>query len=363
MEPTQPTDLDLAIVRTLAWFSLFEYPLTSFEIWKWLKEPVRKYSFFEVESSLETSLWLRGRLVEKVGFWTLKSQSIEIFVASRQARFLNAAKKYKKLRLAARYFSLFPFVRAVFACNNLAWHNTTSLSDIDLFIVVKPGTIWTSRLLLVLPFAFLKKRPIQNPFSPTLHHSPLRKGFEGQTITLPPSPGFGGTPPKASVGGAPLPTSQGLRGASHHPTTPDPFCFSFFTTEDNLNFKNLLLPDGDPYFAYWLASLVPVFDRGNLSSKISGDNIWLKEFLPNSFSSATHSEISPRNFCLGFLSHLSFFESWFRQLQQKLLPCEIKDVANLDSKVVINDQMLKFHTNDRRVRFRDEWQKKIAKIL
>ncbi len=335
MEPTQPTDLDLAIVRTLAWFSLFEYPLTSFEIWKWLKDPVRKYSFFELESLLETSVWLRERLVEKVGFWTLKSQSIEIFVASRQARFLNAAKKYKKLRLAARYFSLFPFVRAVFACNNLAWHNTTSLSDIDLFIVVKPGTIWTSRLLLVLPFAFLKKRPIQNPFSPTLHHSPLRKGFEGQATTPP----------------------------LHHSDNLDPFCFSFFTTEDNLNFKNLLLPDSDPYFAYWLASLVPIFDRGNLSSKISRDNIWLKESLPNSFSSATHSEISLRNFCLGFFSHLSFFESWFSQLQQKLLPCEIKDVANLDSKVIINDRMLKFHTNDRRVHFRDEWQKKIAKIL
>ncbi|MFH1089418.1 MAG: sugar phosphate nucleotidyltransferase [Candidatus Uhrbacteria bacterium] len=38
----------------------------------------------------------------------------------------------------------------------------------------------------------------------TLHHSPLREGFEGQTTTLPPSLGFGGTPPKASVGGAPL---------------------------------------------------------------------------------------------------------------------------------------------------------------
>ncbi|MFH1089304.1 MAG: hypothetical protein V1716_02680 [Candidatus Uhrbacteria bacterium] len=325
MDSIQPTDLELAIVRTLAWFSLFEYPLTSFEIWKWLKDSVKKYSFFEVESLLETSVWLRERLVKKVGFWTLKSQSIEIFVASRQERFLNAAKKYKKLRLAARYFSLFPFVQAVFACNTLAWHNTTSLSDIDLFIVVKPGTVWTSRLLLVFPFAFLKKRPIQNPFFPTTNHS--------------------------------------ITPSLHHSITPDPFCFSFFTTEDNLNFKNLLLPDGDPYFSYWLASLVPIFDRENILEKILANNVWLKEPLPNSFSRARHSEISPRSFCFGFLSYLSFFETWFRQLQQKLLPCEIKDVANLDSKVIINDQMLKFHTNDRRVHFRDEWQKKIAKIL
>ncbi|MFH1089195.1 MAG: 23S rRNA (adenine(2503)-C(2))-methyltransferase RlmN [Candidatus Uhrbacteria bacterium] len=45
---------------------------------------------------------------------------------------------------------------------------------------------------------------LQNKNLPPLHHSPLREGFEGQTTTLPPSLGFGGTPPKASVGGASL---------------------------------------------------------------------------------------------------------------------------------------------------------------
>lgn len=354
MNEGRPTALELAVVKTLVWFSLFEYPLTSFDLWKYLYQPDKKYSLSEVERVLSESQWLAGKVKNEGGFYFLSKENGGDFVSINQQRFLDAARKYKKLRRAARYFSLFPFVRAVFACNNLPWHNTSFGSDIDLFVVVEPGTIWLSRLLLVFPFALFKNRPnnhsqitrqsLNRNFSPLLPHpieDPERsltklKGSQLTNFTPPPH---------------------------YSPTPSDPFCFSFFTTTDNLNFKKLLLADEDPYFIYWLASLVPIFDRGEVQKKIWQENNWLKEILPNVFSHSSHEEIFPRPLITLPIGFLKKFETAVRFWQKKFLPHEIGNVANQDSRVVISDQMLKFHTNDRRIYFRNTWQKILAKNL
>ena len=294
MSQNEPSVLEANIVKTVAWFSLFDYPLTTFEIWKWLGV---KISLIEVELTLQTSLWLRGRIEFKDGFYVLGGRPVDTIISTHQERFLDAVRKFKKLNLAAKYFSLFPFVRAVFACNTLAWHNTTPSSDIDLFIVVSPGTIWLSRLLLVTPFRLLGRRPNQNKI--------------------------------------------------------DPFCFSFFVTTKNLSTEKLLLPEGDPYMAYWLSSLIPVFDRDNVHKQLKKENCWLFELLPN----IQEDKITtiPNTQSEFFL--LQSFENFAKFFQNKFLPQAIKDLANLDSRVVISDSMLKFHLNDRRAYFRDEWKK------
>jgi len=154
-----PTELERSIYATVAWFSLFEYPLTIFEIWKWLYKPAGevKMEMEEVYGALEKSAWLREHVVEDHGFWSLRKapQKIE----RRHERFLDALRKYGKLRFALRYISLIPTVRAVFAVNTLSWWNTRPESDIDLLVVAKPGTVWLTRLFVVAPFALLKRRP------------------------------------------------------------------------------------------------------------------------------------------------------------------------------------------------------------
>jgi len=307
MSQSKPSVLETAIIKTVAWFSLFDYPLTLFEIWKWSGH---KTSLAEVEGALRESVWLRGRLEFQDGFFVLGGRPIETLIAIRQERFLDATRKFKKLHRAARYFSLFPFVRAVFACNTLAWHHTMPESDIDLFIVVAPGTIWLSRLLLVMPFRLLGRRPKQ--------------------------------------------------------TTIDPFCFSFFITSDSLSLEKLLLPDGDPYMSYWLASLIPILDRGEIQNQLVEKNKWAFEILPNAYSFLSPSKLWGRGRTplrvwrkgVGVL-----LERLAKQLQQKFLPPQIKDAANIDSRVIVSDTMLKFHLNDRRVYFRDEWKKLVVPYL
>lgn len=270
--------LETRIWKTVAWFSLFETPVTVFEIWRWMFEPDRAYGLDEVYAALDGE-GLRGKLVGKDGYWALSGDQHPALVSERRTRFLDAARKYGKLRRATRYLSRVPGVVGIAAGNTLAWWNTRPESDIDLFIVTRPGSVWTSRLLCVLPFALLGKRP----------------------------------------------------GAS----AVDPFCFSFFASEDALDLRPLGLDGGDPYLDYWVRSLVPVFDRESVFDRFRSENA-------RPASSVPTPGVGTR-----------WFERAARRFQLRRLPRRIREMMNVDSRVVVTDSMLKFHDQDRRAEYRD----------
>jgi len=304
-----PAPLERSIYATVAWFSLFEYPVTIFEVWKWLWRPAGEVKMEDVYDALEKSAWLREHVVEDQGFWSLRKapQKME----RRHERFLDALRKYKKLQSALWYLSLIPTVRAVAAVNTLSWWHTRPESDIDLFVVARAGTVWLTRLLAVAPFALLKRRPQEH----------------GR----------------------------------------DPFCFSFFVSEDALALESLQISGGDPYLAMWVKSIVPVFDRGGFFDRFSGENVWPLQtfpyvslskpegvaFSPRPATSPDQEKAMPRDWTLNILK---FFEALARKIQEHRLPKQIIDLANKDSRVVLNDSMLKFHENDRREEFRKQFE-------
>ena len=298
-----PTDLELSVYRTLCWFSVFHHPLTRFELWKWLLKPQRPYDLSEVDSVLEQSSWLSERLCSTDGFFTLKQETPRRCLAERRQQFLDGMRKYRKLRRACLFFSCLPGVCAIAAVNTLAWWRTSSESDIDLFIVTQPKRIWSSRFFLVLPFLFFGNRP------------------------------------------------------SHYSQTPvtDPFCFSFFATREALQFESLKWNEEDYYLAYWVKSMVPLFDRTNILKEFSDLNRWANHFLPNAQSREIHPlHRSCRLFSLPV--QWTFLEPLFRFLQLNRLPPSLRALANKDSRVVVTDDLLKFHENDRRELFLQQFQ-------
>lgn len=296
------TNLDQAIMRTVAWFSVFSYPVTVFEIWKWLYEPDRSYSLREVFQAIDGPIG--NQMQTKNGFYTLRSfESIDALIHMRHDRFLDAVRKYAKLRRAAKLFSFVPYVEGVAAGNTLSWWHTKPESDIDLFIIVRKGTIWSSRALLVLPFALLGKRPQMEA---------------------------------GEVSGV------------------DPFCFSFFVTNSALGMSKLSIGENDPYMAYWTRSVVPVFDRGGIFDVFERENEWTSNYLPNAEPRDVHKQ-------LGVHRRISLplfrLEALARKLQQKRFPAHIKEQANQDSRIIISDDVLKFHANDRREKYKNIWMK------
>lgn len=290
------SDLDQAILKTIAYFSLFDYPLTTFEVWKWLFGASKQYSYLQVRQTLWNSDILENKLEHHNGFWGMGGTAVISLVATRHERWLDAWRKYKRLRNAVRYLSHLPSVRGIAACNTLGWNNTRADSDIDIFILVKEGSIWTTRLLAVSPFKVLKMRP----------------------------------------------------GESR-----DPLCFSFFLTDTNLNIASLALEPDDPYLTFWTRSIVPVFDRDGVFSEFDQANGWAQDVLPNSCAVPEHhlrirSAFGKARRVFGWLEKIA------ARVQRSRFPEVIQNMANRDSRVVVSDAILKFHDNDRREEFRDK---------
>lgn len=297
------TDLEQSVLRTVLWFSLFSFPVTAFEIWKWLLKPERSYDLAQVYAVLEKSDWLEEKLETHDGFYTLKTRGIEALIAERQKRFLDAEHKFALLRRAAKYFYLLPGVRAVAAVNTMAWWSTTSTSDIDVYILTLPGLIWSSRFWLVLPFLLSGRRPA--------------RGEHGDVVR-------------------------------------DPFCFSFFASLDHLGIEDLCV-SRDVYLAFWIKSLVPIIDRDDCFVSFQRENRWASSMLPNAEPRSFHPFHKPQRLP-SLPIQWRLLESVWRSLQRRRLPMSLRGIANIDSRVIITDTMLKFHDNDRRELFRDEFE-------
>jgi hypothetical protein len=308
---SQRSDLEQSIVRTLCWFSLLSYPVTVFEIWKWLLQPQRPYDLSEVSMVLENSEWLKSKLQHAQGFYVLKGGDISKMIRQRQIRFTDSEKKYRALRRVTKFFSILPAVRAVSAVNTLAWWSTTDTSDIDLYIVTKPGFLWSTRFWLVLPFLLTGNRP---------HHA------------------------------------EGEGHSGKHP-----FCFSFFSTSEAMQMEGVCY-ERDVYMAFWAKSVVSIMDRDQCFENFHRLNRWATKLLPNSSGRVAHPyhHVNP---LLSLPVQFSITEQLFAFVQKRRMPDSLTKMANIDSRVVLTDKMLKFHEHDRRLQFRDSFEELISRHI
>lgn len=303
MENVQ-NNLEKSILATIAYFDIFDYPLTITEIWKWLyleKAEENSPTIGEIWKILENSQLLKSLVQNSRGFYFLKNR--EGLLTTREERYVLAFKKLKRAKRIAGVLKFIPGIKMIAICNSLAWTNAREESDIDFFIVTDKSKIWTARFWAA---GFLQI--------------------------------FGMRPSKKN--------------------NKDKICLSFFVSEDSLNLESLALGIPDIYLVYWIAQIAPLFDCGGIYNRFWRVNDWIKKFLPNVFSREGTDKVSenrPTKIGLG--------ENFFRWLQIKMLPENLKEMANRDSRVVITDKILKFHANDRREEYKKMWEEKIAELL
>jgi hypothetical protein len=125
----------------------------------------------------------------------------------------------------------------------------------------------------------------------------------------------------------------------------------------------------DPYLSYWLAFLEPIYGQ-KCYTEFWQANDWLRDFFPNALPKepAKIRRVEDNKLSLavkkikGYIFNGAlgdWIEQVVKDLQwQKISPRVKGMAAAADTKVVINDVMLKFHENDRRKFFRDEFEKK-----
>ena len=138
-------DLKIHILRTLLYYDIFNYPLKSKEVFRFLG--TNSITETDVSNTLN-ALANDAVLYRFDDFYSIQHQAANV---QRRLRGNKAAEEYLEIaKQKAALISRFPFVRGVLASGSLAKGYMDEKSDIDFFIVTAPRRLWIARTLLVM---------------------------------------------------------------------------------------------------------------------------------------------------------------------------------------------------------------------
>lgn len=158
-------NLSKRILTTVTYYDVMDYPLTSFEIWKYLtgiksaeyqiQTEEEDFSLLNILKELEGDK-LKKFISEYRGYYFLKGR--QELVEKRIERNKISESKYRILLRVARWLRWVPFVRMVAVTGRMAMKNAARVSDLDLLIVLKRGKIFTGRTLVTALTHILGRR-------------------------------------------------------------------------------------------------------------------------------------------------------------------------------------------------------------
>jgi hypothetical protein len=143
--------LKKAILRTLAYADIFDYPLKKEEIWKFLLSNI-EYRISNIKKALEEL----PQISQKEGCYYLKGRRGLVSLRKKRARW--SKKKMRRARRAAGWLKLVPTIKMVAITGALAMENSQKDDDHDLLIVTAKNRLWLTRLMTVLLIELVASR-------------------------------------------------------------------------------------------------------------------------------------------------------------------------------------------------------------
>jgi len=161
--------LEREVLKTIKYFSFFDYPPSFEEIYAFLEKKAKKKKVKETLESLERQKKIKKQkdlnnlirymlhLKHKntVGEYNIKRLQVE----SRDLRILRYNQKYFfsqeklqnwRLKLYLRLLSFFPQIKLVAFSGSLAMMNVDKDDDIDLFIITEKNRLFTGRFIAII---------------------------------------------------------------------------------------------------------------------------------------------------------------------------------------------------------------------
>ena len=224
------TDLRNAVLATLAYYDIFDFPLTPLEVYRYLINPARienrsdgvgEIQIGDVMTALD-QLVTEERTVECNGYYMLSSDRLTIY-EKRIAKEKIAAVKWKKLLRIAYWFQAVPFLKAVLVSGSMAMNNADEKSDFDVLVIARSGRLYTCRVILSFIASLFRAR---------------RKRYDL--------------------------------------VAPDKFCFNHYITDQQLAIKHESLYNAQTY-----VNLRPMYVRGPVFEELYWENIWLNKYVYN----------------------------------------------------------------------------------
>ncbi len=325
-------NIEEAIVGAIAFFDMFDYPLTDFEVWKFVNIKCNLSDIREALKELSSEASELNSIQNKNGFYFLRGRSDTIEI--RLKRYVYADRKFKRAMRVVKIFKLIPWIKMIAVSNVIGAHNLRDGSDIDLFIITANKKIWLTRFFCITIAQMLGLRP-----------------KEGDTR--------------------------------------DKICLNFYVSEEAMNLEGLMLREeheeakllrfsanaenrrslasfqSDIYFIYWLVNLIPIYEVDDMYKKFIWENNWIKNYFPNwqPVKMERRRYFRGRESKFNILSLFNGFENKFKKLQFKLMPNNLKELMNKDTRVVVSDSVLKLHVNDRRRGYCKRFQVKFKGLI
>ncbi|MBI2011437.1 hypothetical protein HYS91_01580 [Candidatus Daviesbacteria bacterium] len=217
--------MEKAILKTLIYSDIFDYPLKAWEIHKWLIE--KKGTLKQIDKILQ-KLVKKGKVDEDKQYFFLKKRKKIVRLRLQKEKI---SKKYlKKINLILYFLKLIPTLKLIGISGGLAIGNSGKKDDIDLFIITSSKSVWFSRLLLIFLLNLLGLR--------------RKKGYTR----------------KKAIG---------------------KICTNIILDEDNLVQLNK-----DIYVAHEVLQMRILYQKNNIYSRFLAENNWAFKYLPNWITSS-----------------------------------------------------------------------------
>ena len=211
------TKINEAILRTLIYADLFDYPLTVEETWRFLL--IKKSSKEEIKKAYRDLKPTK----EHDGFYFLKGR--EKIVGLRKKRQKWSQKKLTIAEKTAKSLKLIPWVKMIGITGGLAILNSDKNDDIDLLIVSAKKRLWLTRFLVTFLVSLVGKR---------------RQPGETQV--------------------------------------KDKICLNMFLDEEHLRVPK---KEQDLFSAHEICQIRLLYDKDKTSARFFRENQWAKNYLPN----------------------------------------------------------------------------------
>ncbi len=139
-----PTDLRHSIIRVLAYFDLFDYPVSMGEIFSFLDQPISMEKLAEALQQL-----LKAEIIFlSQHFYTI--QDNDALTVRRIAGNRRAQPLLRIGRRISRFLFQIPYVRAIGISGSLSKNFAGEDADIDYFIITKANRLWIARTMMHL---------------------------------------------------------------------------------------------------------------------------------------------------------------------------------------------------------------------
>ncbi len=292
--------MEKAIIKTLIYADIFDYPMTIREIHRWLiklhTEP-RK-----IEKALKI-LNYESRVMNYGEYYCLFGR--ENLVRKRIKKQKQSASFFKKAKMVGLALKIIPWIELVGISGGLSMENAGKKDDIDLFVITQKSRLWISRILIlgILDLMGIRRKREDNK----------------------------------------------LKAAGK-------ICCNIILEEDQLEQTR-----HDLYTAHEVLQMKVLWERDGIYKKFLEENSWVFKYLPNWISSdrlmikdlrlkkKNHSLINNHKSAIGLI------EEWARKFQLKLM-------SKPQGAERIQKGALYFHPNDYRIDVSKKYQMRVASL-